>query len=117
MFMKKEDQPVAVKHELKNGKGDTVCRTFLKNEDAAGTGRQFAVLTLKPGESLGYHDHEGEFEVYYILKGKAKVIEDGSEAILTEGDAEQCKSGSSHSIENVGEDILEFLALILYNNE
>ena len=115
MHLKKEDQLTAIKHELQNGKGNILCRTILPQEEAAGSGRLFAVMTIQPGDSIGYHRHEGEFEVYYILKGTAKIIENGQEYFLNEGDMMQCKSGSSHSIENIGKEVLEHLALILKN--
>ena len=98
---------------LQNGKGTIEKRTFLENEDAAGAGRLFAIMTIQPGDSIGYHSHQNEYEVYYILKGRAKIVDDGETYELEEGDMMQCKSGSSHSIENVGEGPLEHLALIL----
>ncbi len=114
MYTRKNDQPVAIRSALMGGKGDILCRSFLSNEDAAGTGRMFAVNTIQPGDSIGYHSHQGEFEVYYILKGTAQVVEDGKRYTLYEGDMMQCKSGSSHSIENIGSEPLEHLALILF---
>lgn len=117
MYIQKKDQAVTIKHELQNGKGDILCRTILPQEDAAGSGRLFAVMSIKPGDSIGYHRHEGEFEVYYILKGSAKIVEDGKAYILCEGDMMQCKSGSSHSIENIGIETLEHLALIIKNRD
>ena len=90
---------------------------FLEAEDSYGAGSFFGKATIPPGGSIGYHRHTGEFEVYYILEGAAKVVDDGEEYTLHSGDMMQCRDGSSHSIENIGEQDLCFLAMVLYNHE
>lgn len=117
MFVRKNQQSVTYMENAFGGKGKIESRNFLEIADAAGSGRKFAVNTIQPGDSLGYHAHNGEFEVYYILEGTAKIVEDGQEYLLYKGDMMQCKSGSSHSIENVGTTPLEHLALIIYNRD
>lgn len=95
------------------GKGELEIFHILDKEDAYGAGRLFAVNTLRPGSSIGYHKHSGEYEIYFILSGRAEIVEDGQRYVLDPGDMMQCKDGSSHSIENIGSTDLEFLALIL----
>ena len=73
MYIKKEDQSATVRQTVMGGKGEILSRIFLDPKDAAGAGRLFAVNTIAPGCSIGYHSHEGEFEVYYILSGTAKI--------------------------------------------
>ena len=114
MYIRKLDQPVDMMSHVQNGEGIICRRQFLMPGDAYGAGRLFAVFTLNPGDSIGYHQHQGEFEVYYILKGQGKVTDNGDTYILEEGDMMQCGDGDSHSIEAVGEEPLEFLALILH---
>lgn len=109
----KDEIITETKQQLQGGKGSVTLRHFLNKEDACGTGRLFAVSTINPGNSIGYHRHEGEFEVYYILQGIAKIVEDSETYLLHEGEMMQCKSGSSHSIESVGTEPLRHLALIL----
>ena len=116
MYIKKEDQAATVRQTVMGGKGEILSRIFLDPKDAAGAGRLFAVNTIAPGCSIGYHSHEGEFEVYYILSGTAKIVDEGEEYLLHAGDMMQCKSGHAHSIENAGEAPLEHIALILYEN-
>lgn len=114
MYTKKENLEVVVKTNLMGGKGDIVCRNFLKTEDAVGAGRMFSIVTIQPGDSIGYHRHEGEYEVYYVLEGTAKIVDDGEEYLLHAEDMMQCKNGSSHSVENVGDGPLKMVALILF---
>lgn len=114
MIIKKLDQPVDMMPHVQGGEGIICRRQFLSKEDACGAGRLFAVFTLEPGDSIGYHQHQGEYELYYILKGQAKVMDNDKEVILEEGDMMQCKDGDSHCIQAIGDESLEFMALILY---
>ena len=117
MIIRKLDQPVDMLAHVQNGEGILCRRQFLIPEDACGAGRLFAVYTLEPGDSIGFHRHSGEYELYYILKGKAKVMDNDREVFLEEGDMMQCRDGESHGIEAVGEGPMEFMALILYPNK
>ena len=113
MKISKNEQLVEVRSNVVGGVGDVTMVHFLKKEDAYGAGRLFAVNTLEPGCSFGYHKHEGEFEVYYMLEGTAEVMDEGEVYQLEAGDMMQCKPGGSHSIINKSEDPVRFLALIL----
>lgn len=100
---------------LKGGSGVIEIVNFLEKDESQGAGRLFAVSIIPPGGSIGYHKHEGDFEIYYFLKGVAHVCDDGEDAVLSPGDCMVCYDGHSHSIENRGEENLEYIALILYS--
>ncbi len=114
MIIRKENQPCLIKEGVQGGAGQAHFRYFLEEKDAYGSGRLFAVITLRPGESIGPHSHQGEFELYYILKGEAQVSDNGQPFTLYPGDMMQCRDGDSHSVENRGQEDLEFLAVILH---
>lgn len=114
MIIKKADQKTAVVHGLAGGKGDAHVTTLLPAEESANTGRLFATVTLQPGESVGYHKHEGEYEIYWILDGTGVITEDGKEYTAEPGDLHQCKSGSMHGIENRSSAPVSFLAFIIF---
>jgi len=117
-MIRKADETRRAKVEgLKGGQGTVELVHFLEEAESYGTGRIFAVSILPPGCSVGYHDHQGDFEVYYILKGTAKVVDNGVEHTMNPGDSMLCKEGDSHSIENIGEGDLEYLALILFTKQ
>ena len=100
---------------LKGGKGYVTVVNFFEPEDFLGKGRLYGKSIIKPGNSIGYHTHEGDQEAYYILKGRALYNENGEESVLYPGDLAICRDGESHSIEaDEGED-LEYVMLILYN--
>ena len=108
-------------HELKRdtvsglmgGEGELSRIHFMEPDEFHGRGRLFCRFTIKEGDSIGYHKHEGEQEGYYILKGKALLNDNGTETTLNSGDFALCVPDQSHSIKNIGDTDLEFIALIL----
>lgn len=112
-------KPSEFKREIienqKGGKGYIEVVNFFETEDFLGKGRLFGKTIIKPGNSIGYHAHEGDQEAYYILKGQALYNDNGKERVLGPGDLVICRDGESHSIECIGEEDLEFIMLILYN--
>ena len=43
-------------------------------------------LRIPQGSSIGYHSHESDCEVMYIVSGRARCIDDGEERVLQAGD-------------------------------
>lgn len=117
MIKKAIDMKVDNHKEFLGGKGSLRNIHFLDKEDAAGSGRLFVRSILTPGSSIGNHTHKGDFEVYYILSGTALVDDNGEMVQLGAGDSIQTKNGFSHSIENNGDVDLEYIALILFDQE
>lgn len=117
MILRANEMKVEVHNEFVGGKGTLTNTHFLNKEDSFGTGRLFVKGMLTPGSSIGYHTHKGDFENYYILSGKALVNHNGEEFILEPGDSALCKNGESHSLENIGDTNLEYIAIILFVKE
>ena len=117
MIKRKEEIQGKVLTNFKDGIGDVTMFHFLTEQEARGTGRLFVKTVIEPGNSIGAHLHEGDMEAYYILKGKALVSDNGSDVILEPGDCNVCPDGQSHSIKNVGEEPLEYIAIILYTQQ
>ncbi len=100
---------------LRGGQGEVEIVHILeadKNE-FNGKGKLFARFTLKPGVSVGWHQHSGDFEAYYILSGSGLVNDNGREAPVQAGDMVLTRNGEYHSIVNNGTEDLVFIALIL----
>ena len=113
MVIKKSEQGVVIKNSLRDGKGNTCIRHILTPQEFKNNAKMFSVITLEPGCSIGWHMHYGESETYYIIRGKALVNDNGEEKTLAIGDCSFTASGSGHSIENIGDDVLEFIAMVL----
>jgi len=117
MIKRSEEINEQVLTEFRGGIGDVSMFHFMNEQEARGAGRLFVKTVIPPGNSIGEHTHEGDMEAYYILKGKALVIDNGEEVTLEPGDCNICPDGQSHGIKNIGEDDLEYIAIILYTEQ
>jgi len=114
MLIRNNDLKVTEYETLKGGLG-TVKMTHITDEDGlCGIGRLYSVIEMEPGSSIGSHIHENDFEIFYILEGEAEVTDDGETKMLYPGDVLITHEGHEHSIKNVGEKTLKFVALIPY---
>lgn len=101
------------REKMRGGNGEVHFIHLFQKEELKGKCRLFSKITIPPGNSIGFHDHADEEEVYFILKGRAEV-QDGNEVReVGPGDAVLTGEGAGHSIKNIGTDSLEFLAVIL----
>ncbi len=115
MVKRYESLPVTKREKMREGAGTVVLRGLLDGENEMyGKGRLFSELTLAPGCSIGKHEHSGESETYFIVRGTAELDDNGTVVTLGPGDVAYTPDGEYHAIKNVGEDELVFLALILY---
>jgi mannose-6-phosphate isomerase-like protein (cupin superfamily) len=101
---------------LRGGKGTCELIHLMEKEQFSNKGRLFVHFKLKPGCSVGYHKHEGDFEGYYFLKGEGTYNEDEKDYPVKAGDFTFVEEGHSHGIENTGTEDLEFIALVLFAN-
>lgn len=98
---------------VQNGKGLIHIKELTDKAGLYGHGRMFAHVTVQPGCSIGYHDHQHETEFYYIIKGEAVFNDDGREVTLHPGDIGATGYGQSHGLENRTEEPVELIALIV----
>ena len=73
----------------------------------------FAVVTIPANSSLGYHEHHGECETYYILSGVGEYDDNGVKRTVKEGDITYTPSGKGHGLKNIGTESVKFLAVII----
>lgn len=68
--------------------------------------------TLKKGCSIGYHKHETNSEICYVLSGKATFNYNGNEEVVSKGQVHYCPKGESHScINNEDEDLIMYCVI------
>ena len=107
-------EELTVKHEMRGGKGDVYIYHVLSAEELMGHGTLYARVVLPPGSSIGYHQHIGNTEPYYILRGNGVFMDaDGSRIPVGPGDVCRIACGESHGMENTGTEDVEFMALVL----
>lgn len=95
--------------------GGAEINAIIENEEFYGSGRMFAHVRLQKGEAVSWHTHTDEIEYYYILSGTGIFTNsDQTEETVTVGDVCTMELGGGHAIRQIGENTLEFIALILY---
>ena len=95
------------------GNGHVIIKEILEEPYLAGKCGLYAEVTLEPGCSLGYHEHHGETETYYVLSGSATYMDNDKEYEIKTGDVTFCKDGDGHGIKNHGTEPIVFVALVL----
>ena len=109
---KKQRNPI-IEINAEGGTGTLYLDKLLSKNDMPENLRTFARATLEVGASVGYHEHFGESESYYILSGAGEYNDDGELYSVCEGDVTYTPSGHGHGIKNTGDVPLEFIALII----
>lgn len=106
MEIRFSDIPEQVINRMRDGEGNTHKRTF--EDDYA----RIMILTLEPGASIGVHTHDTNYEVFYGISGKGKVLCEGAEEPMLPGSCHYCPQGHAHSLVNDGTEPLSVFALI-----
>ena len=114
MIRKAADCKKVFNEKMRGGNGIVEITSFATPEELNNKGRLFANITLKPGCGIGYHVHEGESELFYVMKGDVIYNDNGTECACTAGDVMICPAGSGHAIACSGEEAAEVCAVILY---
>ncbi len=112
MIIKKEDLKINARTNAE-GKDKLLLSNLMDFEGFNPKVKMFSHAKLLPGEEVAYHMHEGEAESYYILSGKGIYNDNGEEYEASAGMATFTPSGNGHGLKNTGEDMLEFIALII----
>ncbi len=102
-----------IRERMRGGSGAVEVLHVFRQDELRGRARLFARLRLASGSSIGWHPHENEEEVFYILAGRGLLTEEGRQAEVGPGDAVLTGGGAGHAIENAGPEPLDILAVIL----
>ena len=113
MIKKSSEFVVDNRENMRGGDGIVSMYNFITPEDLNNKGRLFGKIILKPGCGIGYHIHENESELFYILKGIATYDDNGTIVTVNQGDLCVTSPGCGHSIKNEGKEEVELIALIV----
>ena len=96
-----------------NGKGAVYIEKILDEELADKCGL-YAKVTIPAGSVLGYHEHHGIGESYFVLSGSAIYDDNGVKRTIGPGDQTWTPDGSGHGVDNSkGAEDIVFMALIV----
>ena len=113
MIRKNGSYRTEVRENMRGGNGSVKIEHFWEPEkEMLSQNRMAARLTLPPGASIGFHNHENEDEIFVIVKGQAEADDNGTLSVLNAGDTLLTGNGGGHSIRNIGEGDLELVAVI-----
>ncbi len=102
-----------IREGMRGGNGSVEITNFVNADELYNKGRLFGKITLNPGCGIGYHIHENESEIFYIIKGSAVYNDNGVGRVLKDGDVAICKDGQGHRIDNTSDSTVELVALII----
>ncbi len=115
MIRKAEDCKIEYREHMRDGDGTVkITNLIAANEELNDKGRLFGKITLEPGCSIGYHVHENDAELFYILKGTAEYSDNGQIRTVSAGDVTICPTGTGHGIANKTQETVELVAVIVY---
>jgi mannose-6-phosphate isomerase-like protein (cupin superfamily) len=112
MIVRRNEMKVEKKDNLRGGQG-TITFTHYLEPDTQKYARMLAEMSLPPGASLGYHQHENEAEYYIVHSGSGIVNNNGEETPIRSGDVMVTADGAFHSIKNTGTEPLVLSAIIV----
>jgi quercetin dioxygenase-like cupin family protein len=72
----------------------------------------FVRAQLPPGQAHRFHYHPNLEEILYVLAGQAEQWVEREKRLLGPGDSVWLKAGVVHGTYNVGDGVLDFLAIL-----
>jgi len=114
MIRKAAECKTEYRENMRGGSGTVEITNFASPEELNNKGRLFANITLKPGCGIGYHVHEADGELFYVMKGEALYNDNGTECSVRAGDVMLCPAGTGHAVANNGTEDVELCAVIVY---
>ena len=111
MITRKDNQAQSIREAMRGGEKYVQFNDLLTT--LPGSVRDFSILTLIPGASIGYHVHENETEMFHFLSGSGRVRDDDQEFDIEAGDSMATFSGHGHGVMNTGDTDLVLLACIV----
>ena len=100
---------------MHGGEGHVIIKRLLDEKQLNGKCGLYAEVTIEPGCSLGFNEHHGESETYYILSGKGIYSDNGDLRMVEAGDVTFTPDGKGHALTNSGDEDLVFMALIIFD--
>ena len=113
MLLKKEQIPQEEELAPLGGVGHLLLDHMAEALSLPSTIGGFSRATLAPGAEVGYHIHDTDAEVYYILSGVGEYCDGVATYRVEAGDVSYTPRGEGHGIKNVGNEPLVFIALCL----
>ena len=113
MFIHNDEHITDINPRMRGGDGEIRFVNLATREQLPAKCRFMGRGIMEPGCSIGYHVHEGETEIYYILRGVAEVNDNGVMKTAHPGDTIITAGGTGHAMANKGDETLEWIATVV----
>ncbi len=91
---------------FKGGNGELDTRNYVDEKN------KIMMSSLKPGANSGFHKHETNSEIVYIISGQGHFAYDDTTEAVKAGDVHYCPMGHGHAMYNDGSDDLVYFAVV-----
>lgn len=92
--------------KFKNGEGFILMKKVVDDKNT------IARITIPQASSIGFHLHETDQEILFVIDGEGVCIENNNEYPIYQGCSNYCPNMKEHSIKNTGNKNLEIFAVI-----
>ncbi len=113
MIRRKEECNTDLREAMRGGPGTVKVTGLVSKEELLNHGRLFAEMILEPGCGVGYHEHQDETEIFYLIEGTVVYNDDGREIEMYAGDVMICEDGHGHAVTNRSDVTARLMALII----
>ena len=110
MYIKKDQTIRQVLSNVRGGPGEMIRLDWA--ETLPPHVKVMATIILEPGSGIGYHTHDGETEVFYILEGELEIDDNGTVHTVRSGDIVVTGGGDGHSAMNTSTTTASMIAVI-----
>ena len=114
MIKRKNEFTPELREHMRGGNGTAEVTNFVTADELYGKGRMFGTIRLAPGRGIGYHVHEKDSELFYIVSGTAVYTDGDEEKTVCAGDVTLTPAGTGHAIRNESNEDVVLVALIVY---
>jgi quercetin dioxygenase-like cupin family protein len=115
MLFKEDGHKVSYKENMRGGNGTIMFSELIPQGLLNEKGRLFSRIIIEPGCSIGFHTHEGEYEIYYVLEGELIYNENNEkEYVIAKGDCTFNPAGTGHGVKNNSNKRAVVIAVILF---
>ncbi len=104
-----------IREHMRGGDGQVIIKHILDDDQLNEKCRLYGEITLAPGCSIGYHEHQNESETFYFISGTGEFDDHQTARTVKPGDITITPDGCGHTVRNSGKEDLVFMALILLN--
>lgn len=113
MVIKSKDTVKSISENPRGGTGIVINNRYLDSNELENNLTGFYLNELEVGSEIGYHIHENEEEIYFVIDGEGIIIDNETRKKIKNGDVIYTKSGDGHGMINTGDRPLKFLAFIV----